>query len=305
MEVFYQEILTKEISISFIETLKKCSDELGRITEGEDLGHDNPKLFNAEFLLLLKLNSIQSKCFENIIVDDMNNTLIVNGLWSRHSPEFREKHRLSQNVISHDECNGIAIVDLLIFDGKVYCNQMLSYLSQNNNCYSDKHINVKPHEYFKISPIAYLKDLFSFISALNKNKDNQDKQDDLFPKSVTALRYYRRPRDSAFYKYISNNKLSIVEKIDFHLSWISSLLFYKKGKRNSGTTMTAFKLIALSYSFRVLLPFKIFNNIMTKRLGNKWLYLMCKDYFTNPFHEENEHVITYLSGKINDISTVS
>lgn len=286
--------------------LKKCSDIFGRITEGEDLGHDNPKLFDAELLLLLNLTGNKSRDFSNIIVNDLKETTVTYGLWSRHTKEFREKYRLPQNVISHDECNGIAISDLLIFDGKVYCNQMLEYLRQNGNCYSDKHIGISPFSYFKISPLSYLKDLFQFTKALIKNKDSQDEQDDLFPIGVTVLRYYRRPRDIAFYKYCANKKPTKIESLDFHLSWIFSLLFsYKKGKRNSGLLMNAFKLIALSYTLRMVLPFKIFNYVMVKRLGSKWIYCLCRGYFTNPFHEGNEHVITFIANQFNDISIIS
>lgn len=281
------------------ENLKKCTDILGRITEGEDLGHDNPKLFNAEFLFLLKLNGISNKEFTGVIIDDLKDTMVVNGLWSRHTKEFREKYRLPQNVISHDECNGITISDLLIFDGKVYTKLMLDYLGKNNNCYSDKHTNVSPFYYFKISPISYIKDLFSFIKALIKNKEMQDEQDDLFPIGVTVLRYYRRPRDIAFYKYVVNQKLTFVEKLDFHLSWFFSAMFYNKTGRNSGLLMHSFKLAALSYSFRTITPFKIFNFIMRKKIGNDWLFHLCKNYFTNPIHPESEHVITALSRNFN------
>ncbi len=276
-------------------------DEYGRITEGENLGHDNPKLFNAAYLLMLKLSGkINTSDFNIVIKNDMNSTLVVRGLWSRHTPEFRSKYKMPHNPISHDECNGIAIMDILVAGYHTWTLDMLGYLSHSDNCYYDKAPFATPFQDFKNRPMSFLKELYAFHKAIKNNPQDEDGQDAKFAKDVVALRYWRRPRDTGFYKLAIGKKLNLLEWLDFHLAWIFSLFVsYKPGKQNSGTLMTAYKLLALACSDRMKFPANILNMVMTKRLGDQWLYEMCKVYFKNPYFPEQEHIITTAAKEVN------
>lgn len=270
-------------------------DELGRITEGEKLGHDNPKLFNAAYLLMMRLNGkINTYDFNIVIKEDLNSTQIVRGLWSRHTTGFRKKNNILLNPISHDECNGIAIANMLIFGSHTWSLDMLEYLKENENCYADTLIGVKPFTVFMNNPIGFLSDLYRFHKAIKNNPHNEDGQDAKFPPDVVALRYWRRPRDTGFYKLAAGKSMNLIEWLDFHLAWIFSLFVsYKQGQQNSGTLMTAYKLLALGYvDSKWRFSIKILNLVMSKRLGDKWLYEMCKAYFKNPYHPDLEHIIT-------------
>ena len=269
-------------------------DEFGRVTEGKDLGQDNPKLFNAAYLLMLKLSGKPANDFSEVIKKDLHITLIWQGLWSRHNEYFRYKNKLLHNPTSHDECNGIVISDMLInVFWPTWSMQMLDYLKDNDNCYADTLPHVRPFTEFRSRPLGYLKDLWAFHRAIKNNPFDEDGQDAKFPMGVVALRYWRRPRDTGFYKLAANQKMNKIEFLDFHLAWIFSLFFsYDHRQQNSGTLMSAYKVITLDLSGRLKWPLKVFNYVMKKRLGDEWFHEMCKDYFKNPIHPEEEHIIT-------------
>jgi len=282
--------------MNYQKVMKDCVDELGRITEGKDLGHDNPKLFSAEVILMMSILGLDYSKLSLAIQADMKETNVTLGLWSRHNKQFRKLHRLTQNPISHDECNGIAISDLIINDGKKWCKDMLFYLKANSNSYNDVHPDTDWIAHFITKPIWFIKNAYKFFKALKNNPQNQDEQDQYFDKNIVALRYLRRARDRGFYKYCANINLSLTEYLDFHISWIFSLYFsYKEGERNSGVLMTSFKLMALYHKKRILFPYKFFKKKMVERLGSKWLRTMCGNYFTNPNHPDKIHIITYFS----------
>jgi len=282
--------------MNYQKVLNDCVDELGRVNEGKGLGHDNPKLFTAEAYMLLRVFGVESEKLKLAIQSDMNETRITLGLWSRHGKNYRKMHKLVQNPISHDECNGIAISDLFINDGKKWCVEMLSYLKANSNSYNDVYPSTDWLANFITKPIWFISQARKYFKALKNNPTHQDEQDALFDKNVVALRYLRRPRDRGFYKYCAGMMLNPLEYLDFHFSWFFSIHFsYKEGERNSGTLMTAFKLIALYHTNRIRFPFKFLNKRMIKILGSKWLGTLCERYFTNPYYPDKIHIVTYIA----------
>ncbi len=285
--------------MNYQKILNDCVDELGRVNEGKGLGHDNPKLFTAETYMLLRVFGVESEKIKLAIQADMKETQITIGLWSRHSKKYRKEHKISQNTMSHDECNGIAISDLFINDGKKWCKDMLFYLKANSNSYNDAHPDTDWVAHLITKPIWFMRGAYNYFKAIKNNPTHQDEQDALFDKNIVALRYLRRPRDRGFYKYCSEKMLGPIEFLDFHFSWAYSLFFsYKEGDRNSGVLMNAMKLLALYHSKRILFPFKIFNKRMIKILGNKWLGILCERYFTNPYHPDKIHIITYFAKQL-------
>lgn len=259
-------------------------DELGRITEGKDLGHDNPKLFTSYYLMLSSLAGWEKSDILEAAYNDIVETEIFHGLYSRHTKEFRERYGFYCNTTSHDERNGITITSHFCFAN--FAHKIIEYIKKYK-CYADTHPCIKP----KIN----LQTIKFFIDLL-KNPKHQDEVDAKYPPEISVIRYWVRPRDMYFYQLAARQKGSLIGFIDFHLAWIFSLFFsYKKGQRNSGTLMNAFKMIFLSHYLGVKFPLKVFNYVMRKRLGNKWLYEMCKVYFWNPYHPELEHTITKLA----------
>lgn len=285
--------------MNYQKILNDCVDELGRVNEGKGLGHDNPKLFTTEAFLLINVFGLKSEKLSLAIQADMKETEITIGLWSRHSKRYRKEHKIPQNPISHDECNGIAISDLLINDGNKWCKDMLFYLKANSNSYNDMYPDTDWVAHLITKPFWFVSQAYKYFKAIKNNPKNQDEQDALFDKNIVALRYLRRPRDRGFYKYCIGKWLGPIEYLDFHLSWIFSLYFsYKEGERNSGTLMNAMKLLALYHKKRIIFPFKIFNKKMIEILGNKWLGTMCERYFTNPHYPDKIHIITYFAKQL-------
>lgn len=259
-------------------------DEYGRVTEGKDLGHDNPKLFSSTYLLLMEILGYDATTPRHCTSIDLAVTQDEVGLFSRHTEKFRIKHGLHLNTISHDERNGIAIISF--FGERYFLVNMINYIKEYK-CYADTHVKVKPK--INLQTIKFFIDLI-------KNPKHQDEVDAKYPPEISVIRYWVRPRDMYFYQLAARQKGSILGFIDFHLAWIFSLFFsYKEGQRNSGTLMNAFKMIFLSHYLGIKFPLKVFNYVMRKRLGDKWLYEMCKVFFFNPYHPTLEHTITKLA----------
>lgn len=282
--------------VNYLKVLNDCVDSAGRINEGKGLGNDNPKLFSAETLLEMSVFGIKSERLEAAIKLDMKESLVVPGLWSRHSKLYRKANNMSQNTTSHDERNGIAISDLILNDGKLWCAEMLEYIYKNKWSYNDVHPETNWIGAFFRRPIWFIKETRKYFKALKDNPEHMDEQDQYFDKNVVALSYLVRPRDTGFYKYCMKKWLNPLEYLDFHLAWVFTLFIsYKPGQRNSGTIMTAFKLIALHHKKRISFPFKLFNKRMTKVLGTGWLRILCERYFTNPFYPDKIHIVTFLA----------
>ena len=280
-----------------------CRDPMDRITEGPSLGNDNPKLFSAYYIVLLALNNDRDlydalSHFKN----DLNNTFIEPGVYSRHPEDFRKTSGLSQNPMSHDELNGIAIFSGIT--GLHYIEYVLSYLKENSNCYDDRYPHFNPKTLFYKNPLKFFLKAINYFKDLIANPEIQDEIDQLHSPYIVALRYWKRPRDRYFYKACSKKNPTLIESFDFNISfWFSILFSYKKDQRNSGSLMNCFKMITLAKLIynptsgfeKYQIRFTILNWIMTKRLGIYWLHELLKKYFTNPYHPNHEHLVTETS----------
>jgi hypothetical protein len=117
--------------------------------------------------------------------------------------------------------------------------------------------------------------------------------DDQHPYQVN-FRFWRQPRDRAFYKWCSSFKPSIIDKLWFLTSSIVTCL--KRGERVDGELQLFYKLKTLELiecdSMIVRLVNRIYRKAMRKFYGDQWLVTLHTKYF--PFKHPIQAIIRYL-----------
>lgn len=263
-------------------------DPIGRVSDKpytQEMGvTDNPHLFNGEALLLLSLLGRLEKSDIDFVHQSLLETEVVPGLFSRHPKSFQKEYAIPWHSVSHDEYNGICFMTAA--SPEFFRNTAIDitlYGKRYNWQYCDLYPNSEFFHYFFDNPITVIKEVRAYLADMKANPQDTNSVDLRHSQNIVALTQIRQPRDVAFYKIAAGLTPSLFQTINLALATIFTSTGDPKEGRGGTKLMAWFRMVAIrrlnGESFLLKIAHKLFEYILTKKLGTDYPYKLISMYF--------------------------
>jgi hypothetical protein len=263
-------------------------DPIGRVSDKPFLQEegitDNPHLFDGEAVLLLALLGRLEKSDIEFVDQTLIDVEVAPGLFRRHSKTFQEKYSIPFHSVSHDEYNGICMMAAASPEFfRTYAHDIVFYGERYNWQYCDLYPNSDFFQYFFDNPIKAIREVKSYLADIKANPQDTNSVDLRHSPNIVALTQIRQPRDAAFYKIAAGMIPSLFQTLNLAFAIVFTSTGDPKEGRGGTKLMAWFRMLAIrrlnGESLLLKLAHKLFERVLTKKLGIDYPYKLISMYF--------------------------